>query len=295
MPDVTQITCPVDHFRVCNLNMSGKYINRSSVSGDVYVARCANCGIGVTQPPLEDVSALYSDRQSQDFQGRSGIIGTLLKKIAFRRGAKQLLLAVGSSPASVIDYGCGSGLFTRSIAEALPASARVIGADFHDTPPAELKGVEYRSFDCLEDLIEKVDLVLAMHVIEHDNDPKALIAKLARFLRPGGKIVIEVPFIDCIWASIFGRFWDSWYLPYHRVHFSRQALRAMVQGSGLAVLNEMDVSVPSMGRTVASVLGKENGPGFIMLSAVLQPIQVGLEWMTRRPSALRILAERHTV
>jgi SAM-dependent methyltransferase len=284
--------CQFDRDAHCSLIPMGRFIDRSGIVGETSVARCRHCGMGITQPPLPDSAFLYADRTSQDFQPKTGRVASLIKATAFRRGAKNLLASVGPTPSCVIDYGCGSGLFTRCLAESLPASSRVIGIDFHSDPPADLGNREYRSFSDMDDLVGKADLLLAMHVVEHDDDPRSTITNLLRYVRPGGHVVIEVPHIDCVWTPIFGRFWDSWYLPYHRVHFSRSGLRTLISGSGLLILREIDISIPTMGRTAANLLGCRNSLGFILLSALLQPLQWGVERLTGRPTALRVIATK---
>jgi hypothetical protein len=76
------------------------------------------------------------------------------------------------------------------------------------------------------------------------------------------------------------------------LHFSRPALRALMAASGLEVLAEHDIAVPTMGRSIANVLGTENSTPFILLSAGLQPIQWAMEVVTRRPAALRMVLRR---
>lgn len=286
------VRCPLDRDRLCSVVTMGRFMDRSGLIGEVSVVRCPRCGMGVTQPPLPDSAFLYADRSSQDFQPRTGRLGLLIKSIAFRRDARRLLASVGPAPSCVIDYGCGSGLFTRCLAESLPASSRVIGIDFHAVSPDDLGSVEYRSFSDADDLAGKADLLLAMHVVEHDDDPRKTIAELLRYVRPGGHVVIEVPHIDCVWTAIFGRFWDSWYLPYHRVHFSRFGLQTLINGNGLSIQREIDISIPTMGRTAANIVGSRNNIAFILVSALLQPIQWTVERLTGRPSALRVIAQK---
>lgn len=284
--------CLFDRDQLCSFTPTGRFMDRSGHHGEMTVARCGRCGMGITLPRLADTASLYADRTSQDFQPRTGRLAKLIKTTAFRRDAQRLLASVGTTPACVIDYACGSGLFTGCLADSLPAGTRVIAADFHAAPPRDLGWAEYRSFSEMDDLVGKADLLLAMHVVEHDDDPQALVERLLQFVRPSGHIVIEVPYIDCAWTSVFGRFWDTWYLPYHRVHFSRSGLRTLVEKRGLAIEREIDISLPTMGRTAANLMGGRNGLPFILMSALLQPLQWGVERLTGRPTALRVIARK---
>jgi SAM-dependent methyltransferase len=293
-PPAPRITaaCAAYPDRPCELSPGGEFFDRSGLLGAVSVHRCARCGVGVSRPPLPDVSFLYADRSSADFQQKTGGLARLIKAVAFRRQARQLLSEVPGSTRGVIDYGCGSGLFTRCLKEALGPEARVTGVDFHPEPPADLGEVPYRAFSQTADLRGTADLLLLMHVLEHDDDPHALLAGVLPLLAPGGHVLIEVPNIDCVWARVFGRFWDAWYLPYHRVHFSRRSLRAVVEASGLVVVRAADAAVPVTGRTLANLAGRSNSLVFILLGAALHPIQWGVERALRRPSALRLVARK---
>jgi len=282
--------CLMGNRAACEFERLDANIDRGGMVPDVWVKRCSRCGMGITEPPIADVAFLYADRTSQDFQPNTRGLARLIKRVAFRQQARHLLSQSEMRPRTVIDFACGSGLFTSCLAASLPRDARLIACDFHSEPPADLEGVEYRSLKAVEDLDETADLVLAMHVLEHDDDPRKLLDRIVRLAKPGGKIVIEVPNIDCVWISVFGRWWDAWYLPYHRTHFSRRSLRALVESSTLKIVAETNVSVPTMGRSFANLVRRRNSLAFIILGAICHPLQWFLEWLTNRPVALRVIA-----
>jgi SAM-dependent methyltransferase len=259
--------------------------------GDVSVLRCRHCGIGITHPPLPDVAFLYEGRESQDFQPTTTGLARTIKTIAFRREARHLLKQIGKTPRRVLDFGCGSGLFTRCLGDVL-ANSEVVGSDFHEDAPADLDGRRYLPNSGLEDDGLRYDLIMAMHVIEHDDDPIGLLRRLGALGAPGCTYVFEVPNVDCIWARIFGHAWDAWYLPFHRLHFSRASLRSIVERSGFIVEKEVDATIPSMGRSLANLFGWRNTLPFLLLGAMLNPVQWLLERISRKPSALRVIARR---
>jgi SAM-dependent methyltransferase len=253
--------------------------------------RCRHCGIGITQPPLADVAFLYEDRESQDYQPGTTGLAYRIKQLAFSRDARRLLGQLGAAPASVLDYGCGSGLFTRCLGNVIGAD-RVVGSDFHSSPPADLADRRYLPNNRLDSKDGEFDVALMMHVLEHDDDPVSLLARVAGYVRPGGRIVIEVPNIDCVWAGVFGEAWDAWYMPFHRIHFSRAGLRAVVERSGLTVEREIAVCLPSMGRTLANLFGMRNSLPLLLAGVILHPIQWLAERASNRPSALRFIVRK---
>jgi len=281
--------CPVAPHGRCEFETLGAFADKSGKVGTVEVVRCRHCRIGITTPPLPDVAFLYDGRESQDFQPETAGLAHRIKEIAFRRQASRLLREVDFHPKRVLDFGCGSGLFTRCLGDVL-GKASVTGSDFHDDPPADLRDRHYVPMNDLAKLEGTFDLVLAMHVLEHDDDAAGLLGRIARMARPGGYIALEVPNIDCVWTALLGQAWDAWYVPFHRTHFSKPSLAGLVRGGGLEIVRTVDICVPTMGRTLANAVGASNSLPFLLAGIGLHPVQWAGEKLSGRPSALRIIA-----
>lgn len=275
----------------CDFNSLGAYEDLSGKVGHIEVLQCRDCGIGITMPPIPDVSFLYEGRESQDFQQNSSGVAHAIKRIAFRRQAQTLLRQIGFRPSRTLDFGCGSGLFTRCLGDCL-AGELVTGSDFDAAPPPDLAGRSYLSAANLDAHKGSFDVVLAMHVLEHADDAAALLHLIASMARPGGTIVIEVPNVQCVWTLIFKKAWDAWYVPFHRSHFSRLALRNLVETEGFTVLAEIDSCVPTIGRSLSNLFGGDKGLAWLLVGIAAHPIQWVVEKMSRRPSALRIIIRK---
>jgi SAM-dependent methyltransferase len=275
----------------CTFASIGTFEDESGKVGALEVARCTKCGHGVTLPPLPEVAFLYDKRESQDFQQGENPIAQWIKRIAFKRQAHRLMKDVAVEVRTVLDFGCGSGLFTRRLADMLP-QAEVTGSDFHITPPPMLAGRGYFPMSQLDAYAGDFDLVLAMHVLEHDDDAAGLLDRIAGMARPGGTVVIEVPNVDCFWTPIFGRNWDAWYVPFHRSHFSKRSFRALLEHGELDVVAVVPACVPTMGRSLANLFNARKGFVFLLLGAALHPLQMIGEWLSGRPSAWRIIARK---
>lgn len=274
----------------CAFADAGPLIDASGRGGPQSLARCRHCGHGITLPPMADVAPLYACRESQDFQARMGRIERAIKSFAFTRAARRMLRQMPMAPQRMLDFGCGGGLFTRCLGDVL-GPGRVTGADFHAEPPLELAGRAYLPIAALTE-VAPFDTVLASHVLEHDDDAAGLLTRMLAPLGPGGTAIIEVPNVDCVWARVFGRRWDAWYAPYHRSHFSRASLVALLQRGGLTVISQHDICVPTMGRSLANLCGARNGLGFVLLGAALHPGQWLGEKLAGTPSALRVIARK---
>lgn len=283
----------------CNFSPSGPctFVSRSGfldVSGrgeDLTVQICKTCGIGVTHPLMDDVAPLYADRNTVNFQPNAVGLGRLIKTFFFKAQAGRLLAKIQPRPKRLIDYGCGGGLLTRMLGDHLGAE-QVIGVDYHDTPPPELIDRPYLSYAAFGASDPQADALIAFHVLEHAANPAILLAQMTSAMRPGTLLVIEVPHIGCVLATWFGRFWGLWATPYHRYHFSRESLRHLLDSGGFDVLEMCDVSLPTMGHTLANRAGRPNTLLFLLAGAALHPFQMLVEKLTGQPSGLRVFARK---
>jgi SAM-dependent methyltransferase len=68
------------------------------------------------------------------------------------------------------------------------------------------------------------DTVLALEVLEHVRDPGACLAEVARVLKPGGALLITVPFVAPL---------HQW--PYDYLRFTPRGVEALLERAGFAV------------------------------------------------------------
>jgi SAM-dependent methyltransferase len=275
----------------CDRVSLGSFEDLSGKVGAITVEQCRRCGHAVSLPPIADVGFLYAGRETQDFKQDGSRLGHAIKTVAFRLQAEKLLSQLHQRPARTLDFGCGSGQFTRALGDLLGPDT-VIGSDFETVPPADLADRRYIPAQALDSERGSFDLVLAMHVLEHDDDATGLLNRIAAMARPGGTAVIEVPNVECVWVGLFGKAWDAWYLPYHRSHFSRASLRALAEREGYAVLALHDVCVPTMGRSLSNLVGGHKGLFWLLLGIAVHPLQWLAERLSGRPSALRLILRK---
>ena len=286
----------------CDFSAGGacSFVTRSGfldVSGrceDLTVQICKTCGIGVTHPVMEDVSPLYADRNTVNFQPNAVGLGRLIKTFFYRLQTRRLLAKIQPRPRSLIDYGCGGGLLTRVLGDSLGAD-QVIGVDYHDAPPPELSDRPYLSYAAFFAANRQADVLIAFHVLEHAAKPAALLAQMTSAMQPGTVLVIEVPHIGCVLANWFGRYWGLWAMPYHRYHFSRESLRHLLDSGGFDIFEMSDVCLPTMGHTLANRAGQQNTLLFLLAGAALHPFQMLVEKLTGQPSGLRVFARKRGV
>ncbi len=113
-----------------------------------------------------------------------------------RRRLQQVLTAVLVPAASrgglCLDVGCGDRPY-----EGLFALGQYLGVDVEDSGrPLSMKQPD-RFYDgkVLPYANDSFDLVMSTQVLEHVPDPLALLAEMARVCKPGGEIVVSLPFV----------------------------------------------------------------------------------------------------
>lgn len=90
----------------------------------------------------------------------------------------------------VMEFGVGAGWNLRSL-----ECARKIGVDVADFLGADLaaSGIEFHSsLDAVSDRV--ADVIICHHALEHVLDPAATLRSLARILKPGGRLLLHVPY-----------------------------------------------------------------------------------------------------
>ena len=98
-------------------------------------------------------------------------------------------------PARVLELGYGDGLITRALqaagleAELLEGSAVLCDQARERHPDLPVRHALFETFTPPH----AYDAVLALHVLEHVDDPAETLRRIARWLRPGGVAIIVVP------------------------------------------------------------------------------------------------------
>lgn len=259
--------------------------------GTYSVRECIACGIQFTtpQPFAEDIHLLYDDRSSHDFDQSASFVDRL-RRFNNLRQLKRLPKRFLTGEITSLDYGCGSGFFTRSMREYLPG--RVIGSDFHGSPPPLIgssKGIDYIADSDLSSLAGEVDLIVCRNVLEHTADPQAFIRRLREMLRPGGAILFEVPNRRSLWTRLLGKYNFNYYLPRHLYHYDEASLARHLDGFRVGG-RWLDHS-PILGKSFGSMLGMQVS-GFAVAGLALLPLQILVDAPLRRSSQLVVIAER---
>ena len=120
--------------------------------------------------------------------------GTTISSDRLRRCLGEDLEGVNGR--SILEVGCGAGRFTEIL---LRAGGRVFACDLSNAVEANHANCAHWPgyFVCQADILHlpvlpnSFDVVLSLGVIQHTVNPEVTISTLTRYLRPGGKLVLD--------------------------------------------------------------------------------------------------------
>lgn len=193
-------------------------------------ACCQNCGT-LYQWPMpsgKQLSSFYPPHY------HSMVDGGFLLRMRHDMRISRLKTMVGNGE-TVLDFGCGNGLFLRRAASAMP-EAKFIGYEIADQERKEeiaprVVIMEGAFEECLSKL-PPCRVIIMNHVIEHLPDPFSIVLQLREKLMPGGYFDGQTPNSVSLEHKIFGQLWSGFHAPRHTVIFSAEGLRRLLERAG---------------------------------------------------------------
>ena len=217
----------------------GGAAHRENLGVECRIWRCDKCDLVFPNPmpvPVDGPDQHYKMAPEEYFQHHAPDNKA--------RGARALLGQGGelvNGPGRLLDIGAGRGEMLKAAGEGGWSAVGIEpSASFAEYISREL-GAEVRR-ESLEDCrfeSESFDVVLLSGVLEHLYDPDRTIAEVARILRPGGALFVDVPNeaglyfrVGNLYQRLRGRDWvvnlAPTFSPFHVFGFSPRSLRALL-------------------------------------------------------------------
>ncbi len=137
----------------------------------------------------------------------------------------------------VLDVGCGGGLFLKMLSE---KGRAVVGLDFalgaadaawnRNGVAAVCGSLTQTPF-----APESFSAVTMFHVIEHLFDPVSYLEAAHRLIKPGGRLVVQVPNASCWQFLLLGENWNGVDIPRHLINYRAHDLEILLDRCGFEV------------------------------------------------------------
>jgi len=114
----------------------------------------------------------------------------------------QAMRAKPARSATVLDIGCGTGALLRQLRQR--GYANLSGVDI--APPEDFDGIRFHARDLdqpgLPFADQSIDLLLAVEIVEHLENPGLFLAEVRRLLAPDGCALITTPNVHSVEARL---------------------------------------------------------------------------------------------
>lgn len=242
--------------------------------GSADPVRCISCGL-LFSPRRHgrEVRGLYDDGYFEEYAG--GGYDEQEDSRRYEAARRVALLRRHAPRGRLLEVGPAGGYFLQAAVAA--------GWDGFGIEPAtgEAERARARGLDVRIGFLEDVelaegelDVVCLWHVVEHIPDPLGALGCLYRALRPGGRLLLEVPNIASMTARRMGPAWPHLDTEHHVAHFTPAAMRALLERTGFDPVS----------------LWTFPGSGYVPARRLLHPVRLGAA--ARETLHLRALPRR---
>lgn len=227
--------------RLCGDGRSKVVAEEFDGSEQESVYECLGCGITYLHPIMtaEEETAFYEQDFPAYMEHRNAPGGTEpasqfkanLPEAERRAALVQELL---EPRMEVLEIGSSTGFFLHVIRDRVRA---VSGVEPHREFAAHAGQLGIRTYASMNEAPEQsFDAIFFYYVLEHMRDPIGFLRRLGALLRPGGRLVLEVPNVTDALISTFDipRFRRFYWQKAHYYYYSRDTLADLMRRSGYA-------------------------------------------------------------
>jgi ubiquinone/menaquinone biosynthesis C-methylase UbiE len=229
-------------------------LSNSSRSGKpLRTVLCNDCGLVWSDPLPHNPRSFYEDDYRVAYKGtftpkpkhilRAG-------KVALSR--RKLLGNWIAQPKKILDVGTGGGEFAyllQSLGHDVNGIEPNKGYALYSKQEYGLK-VQIGFIQDIQQPNESFDLITIWHVLEHTENPNAVLTKLHSLLKPQGILVVEVPTIEATCQSPKSTFHEA-----HIFNFNLATLRRLGEKVGFA---EVENKISADGANMTVFFQKQN-------------------------------------
>ncbi|MEE8639837.1 MAG: class I SAM-dependent methyltransferase [bacterium] len=249
-PPLELATLPVEEVP-CPLCDADDGLLLSTQQGRFGVVKCRRCGLVRLSPrPTREAARRLYDATYYAAGGYDDYVKTFerFRDVYERLFAKRLALLSRhvAGPGRLLECGCAHGFQLEWLRR---QGWKVAGNDVSAEAAAYAR--QHFGLEVVEAPLEEAalkpasfDAAYLVDIVEHLYNPGAALANVRAALKPGGVILVQVPYELYHWEKIGQALWERKKpgtvapdaVPYHVTFFTPRTLKAMLQKNGFAVL-----------------------------------------------------------
>jgi 2-polyprenyl-3-methyl-5-hydroxy-6-metoxy-1,4-benzoquinol methylase len=202
------------------------------------IVSCKGCGFKFTNPrPDNAVLGNYYKAESyvSHTNSKKGIVNKLYHTVRnYTLKSKIQMVSGYVSRGTILDYGCGTGMFLSAINK---AGWETFGMEPDDSARkmASERGLNVfsdkdRVSACVTD--KKFNAITLWHVLEHVTDMPETLSFFKNKLNKDGVLIIAVPNHASYDAEYYKEFWAAYDVPRHLHHFDIKSMTSLVEQAG---------------------------------------------------------------
>lgn len=204
---------------------------------------CKKCHLLFTDERVTDIPSLIN----KQWYSEGYILSYLNRVVDLKKRFNQRILEIEliKKGGSLLDLGCGVGVFIESMIETARFKWKLYGVDINkhlvSKAKSRLKGTRSNIYSgTLTSLRFKTNLfdcITCFDVLEHDNQLETTLKEIHKILKPSGLLLIQSPNYHSVMAYLCGALWDWWAIPDHIFHFDSRSLCSILKDQGFHIRN----------------------------------------------------------
>jgi len=206
------------------------------------ILQCQKCGLARTFPfPGDDIlhihdTVKYYGKKENKFIPILQNIRDRLSKIRARRYLS-IIPELFKRP-KILDIGCAEG---RLLSSFLEYGCDCYGVEHPSYPKQRFLNcdrINYFVGDLETPDLEgrSFNIIILWHVLEHLDNPDAVIKQVYERLAPDGILVVAVPNFSSIESRNFKQSWFHLDIPWHKYHFTKRSLRYLIEKNNFKII-----------------------------------------------------------
>lgn len=238
---------------------------------DFQIVSCKSCGFKFTNPrPADNIIGEYY--KSEDYVSHSNTRKGLINRIYhwvrnYTLGKKLALVSRHVSRGTILDYGCGTGMFLSVCHKAgwscfgmePDTDARALAKE-HGLPQ-----VYSNKAELVTSMANKqADAITLWHVLEHVTDMDETLSFFKKTLSEKGTLIIAVPNYKSYDAAYYKEHWAAYDVPRHLYHFSQDTMQKLLAKAGFKLVEALPMKFDSFYVSMLSEKYKTGSSGLFM-------------------------------